>query len=200
MEADLINEKYSLILGKYINLRLVTIGDAEVIVKWRNSDKAKYLNKGASEVEDQIKWLQNRPDNEYNYIIETKFNLPVGMISLYSINYRDKNAEPGRLILGDSETIKDKPIVYEALLLIMDMAFNELKLHRIYGSISSDNSDMIKFHKYLGMKEEGILKDNYFRNGEYQDAVILRLLENEYKNTYRKKLLVMMDLLKNKPL
>ncbi|MFH0734102.1 MAG: GNAT family protein [bacterium] len=187
-----------LLPGKHINLRLVDISDATVIVKWRNSPKAKYLNKGASTVEDQIKWIQNISNNEYNYIIETKNNMPVGMISLYSINTQHKNAEVGRLILGDSELTIDLPVVYEALLLVMDFAFNELRLHRLYGTIFSDNLAMIKFNKYLGMREEGILRGHYLKNGEYQDIIVLGLLENEYKNTYRKKLITMLNLLNKK--
>jgi RimJ/RimL family protein N-acetyltransferase len=46
--------------------------------------------------------------------------------------------------------------------------------------VASKNKLMIKWQKYLGMKEEGVLRQHYFINNEWQDAVVLGLLDEEY--------------------
>ena len=41
---------------------------------------------------------------------------------------------------------------------------------------------MLKWQRYLGMKEEGRLRNHYFINNHFQDAICLGILQNEYEN------------------
>ena len=40
---------------------------------------------------------------------------------------------------------------------------------------------MIKWQKYLGMKEEGRLRNHLYLGGQFQDAIFLGLLVDEYR-------------------
>jgi RimJ/RimL family protein N-acetyltransferase len=72
--------------------------------------------------------------------------------------------------------------------LLYQLAFDRLKLVRVYGTVASDNTLMIKWQKYLGMKEEGRLRSHYFLNGKFQDAVCLGILEDEYRRVAEPKM------------
>lgn len=183
-----------LLNGEFIRLRLLSAEDASEVVKWRNSPKAKYLNKGSVTVEEQIEWIKSRPDNELNFIITDHDKKRLGMVSLVNINMINKTAEPGRLLMGETDDIKGTPAVYEALLLVHDYAFDKLGIKRVYGTIAEENTEMIKFQKFLGMKEEGRLRRHYFINGKFQDAICFGLLEEEYRSVYRRKLINMIAL------
>jgi RimJ/RimL family protein N-acetyltransferase len=169
------------LIGKFINLRLLQIDDASVTFNWRASQRASLLNAGAKTVTDQKEWIKGRPKNEYNFIIELKNNLPVGMLSLININHINKNAETARFLIGDENSVKGLPVAVEAMKLIYEFAFEDLNLARLYGTVASENSLMVKWQKYLGMKEEGRMRNHFFINGNWQDAIILGLLVDEYQ-------------------
>lgn len=163
-----------------MNLRPIEASDSLITFKWRSASRAKLLNTGAASVEDQKKWILSRPTSEFNFIIELKGGEPVGMLSLIDIDFKNLHAEPARFLIGEKDLVKGIPAAVEAMKLLYEMAFGELKLKRLYGTIAAKNKLMIKWQKYLGMKEEGLLRQHYFIDNEWQDAVILGLLHNEY--------------------
>ena len=172
---------YFKLIGSFINLRLLETGDASLTLKWRSSQRASLLNAGANTLAEQIRWIESRPSNEFNFIIELKSGIPIGMLSLVGINEVNKHAETARFLIGDEESAKGTPAAVEAMKMIYEFAFDELKLIRLYGTVASGNSLMVKWQKYLGMKEEGRMRNHYFVNSKWQDAIILGLLAEEYR-------------------
>lgn len=169
--------------GEFVTLRPITADDAEVTLKWRQSDRASLLNQGAQDVEQQRKWIISRPSSEYNFIIELKSGLPVGMLSLIEIDNFSKHAETARFLIGEEEAAKGAPVAVEAMKLLYEFAFGPLELRRLHGTIAVENHLMIKWQKYLGMIEEGRLRKHYYINGKFHDAVYLGLLKEEYLST-----------------
>lgn len=166
--------------GLYVNLRPIEASDSEVTFKWRSVSRAKLLNSGAPSVEDQKMWILSRPTSEFNYIIELKSGDPIGMLSLIDIDLKNLHAETARFLIGEEALVKGIPAAVEAMKLLYQIAFDGLKLKRLYGTVASNNKLMIKWQKYLGMKEEGVLRQHYFINNEWQDAIALGLLDSEY--------------------
>ena len=50
------------------------------------------------------------------------------------------------------------------------------------------NAEALKFYRKIGFKQEGILEEAYYYNGEYSDFVMMRILSREWKgsNSYCK--------------
>ncbi len=167
--------------GKFVNLRPLIVDDADLTFRWRSAQRAKFLSRGASNTEEQARWINDRPPSEYNFIIELKNKHPVGMLSLCAIDLFNRHAEPGRFLIGDEEAAQGIPVAVEAMKLLYELAFDTLKLVRISGIVAQNNHLMIKWQKYLGMKEEGLLRKHLYQNGNYHDAVFLGLLEEEYR-------------------
>ena len=167
--------------GTYVNLIPLSVDDAELTFEWRNLERAQFLNKGSTSVAEQRAWITNRPENEINWIITLrKSGMKVGMLSLVNINTISRNAESARFLIGNEEAVKGIPVAVEAMKNLYDFAFMHLKLHKVYGQIVASNKVMIKWQKYLGMKEEGLLREHLMINGELQDAVIMGILSEEY--------------------
>jgi RimJ/RimL family protein N-acetyltransferase len=167
--------------GEFIRLRHLKVSDAELTYRWRHAERAKYLNKGASSVLDQVKWIESRPTSEQNFIIELNNGLPVGMISLINIDHVNHHAESSRFLIGDEDAVKGIPAAVESMKLLYELAFDALKLVRISGIVAENNTLMIKWQKYLGMKEEGRLRKHLCQDGQYFDAVCLGVLVDEYR-------------------
>lgn len=199
MNNLLIEEKEvlsSLEVGNYqIRLRPLTLEDAAQTFVWRNSNRARYLNSSSITIEAQKKWISLRPENELNFIIVNNKN-DVGMISLVNIDLKNFNAEAGRFLLGEEELTKGSSTAIEATLMLYDIAFQILGLNRVYGYVSSENNMMIKFHKYLGMKEEGVMAKHYYNGKYFTDAVILGLLREEFIKNLQPKALRLLNLVR----
>lgn len=167
--------------GEFINLRPLRAADAELTLRWRSSTRAMLLNRGSGTVEQQAAWIESRPASERNFMIELKSGRPVGMLSLIGIDSENRHAESARFLIGDEDAVRGVPAAVEAMKLLYGLAFDELGLERVWGTVASDNKLMIKWQRYLGMKEEGRLRRHYFLNGAFQDAVCLGLLADEYR-------------------
>lgn len=167
--------------GDYVDLRPVEVGDAALTLAWRQGARARLLNVGAQTVEEQEAWISSRPANEYNFMIVLKDGRPAGMLSLINVNRMSRHAESARFLIGDEEAVRGIPVAVEAMKLLYQFAFDELGLQRIFGNVTSDNMLMVKWQKYLGMKEEGRMRQHHFLDGKFQDAIILGLLEPEYR-------------------
>jgi RimJ/RimL family protein N-acetyltransferase len=167
--------------GEFVDLRRLTQEDASLTLRWRLGRRAVNMNRGAQSLEQQTKWIAGRPDSEYNFIISLKTGIPVGMVSVTGIDAVHRHAEPGRFLIGDEDAVRGIPAAVEAMKLVYQLVFDELKLQRVYGTIASDNVPMMKWQKFLGMKEEGRLRNHYFINGHFQDAVVFGMLIDEYQ-------------------
>ncbi|MFO1325287.1 MAG: GNAT family protein [Burkholderiales bacterium] len=167
--------------GVHVNLRPLAVDDAELTLRWRTSDRALHLHPGATTVAEQARWIATRPAAERNFVIERRDGRPVGMVSLTDIDTVNRHGMPGRFLIGDEAAVKGIPAAAEAFGLVLALAFDTLGLHRIHGTIASDNVLMIKWQKHIGLREEGRLRDHYFLAGHYQDAVCLGLLVDEYR-------------------
>lgn len=64
----------------------------------------------------------------------------------------------------------------EALQLVVDFAFKELKLHRIEAGAMPDNIASIRVLEKVGFKKEGIAKENLKINGKWTDHQILAII------------------------
>jgi RimJ/RimL family protein N-acetyltransferase len=169
------------LIGNFANLRPLRADDAELTLRWRSSKRASMLNAGATTIEEQVDWIISRPSNEYNFVIELSSGTPIGMLSLVGVNSINRHAETARFLIGEEEASRGVPVAVEAMKLIYAFAFDDLKLVRLFGTVASGNSLMVKWQKYLGMKEEGCMRNHFFVDGKWQDAVVLGLLVDEYR-------------------
>ena len=85
MTASAVEIARSLHEGSFARLRPLVPEDSELTLRWRLSERAVQLNRGSTSVEQQRLWIRGRPATELNYIIETKNQIAVGMLSLINI-------------------------------------------------------------------------------------------------------------------
>lgn len=171
--------------GRNVALRTLTVKDAAITQKWRTSGRAWLLNRGAQNVEEQAAWIESRPRTEYNFIQVLHDGTPVGMISLVDVDEVHRHAEAAHFLIGEPDAVRpfgNGVIAAEATLLLHRFAFEVLGLHRIYGPVASDNVQMIRWNRYIGMVEEGRLRDHYWLNGHWQDAVMMGLCEDRWRS------------------
>jgi RimJ/RimL family protein N-acetyltransferase len=182
-----------ILIGEFVKLRPLRPDDAELTLRWRRADRAALLNRGAQTAGDQDAWIRSRPACERNFVIELHDGRPVGMLSLIGIDRENRHAESARFLIGEEEAVQGIPVAVEAMKLLYELAFDTLELERVWGTVATDNRLMIKWQKYLGMTEEGRLRRHYHLNEQYQDAVCLGILADEYRQLARPRMEALID-------
>jgi len=74
----------------------------------------------------------------------------------------------------------------EAIRLLLDYGFGRLNLHRIELEVYAYNERAIRAYEKLGFKREGIRRDGWFFDHKYHDCISMGILENEYRELYKK--------------
>ena len=179
----------NLIEGEFIILKKVEIEDASDIYNWRTSESGKFLRHPLNYcIESQIEWIRNRETSEINYIIHSKKSMnKVGMIGIYDVNFSDKVANVGRLLLSELYLKKSNPYGIESLLLTYDYVFNKMNFRKICGDILGLNIEMFNLQKFLGMQQEGYLKQHVIIKNKCEDLFIMSIFKEDFIN-YKNKI------------
>jgi len=177
MKHDLKVEKFG------VRLRPVNIKDAAFILKLRTSQEfSKYIGDTSSNIENQIAWLRNylQRENDFYFCIETHFNEPIGTIGLYNIT--SSEAEWGRWIVYPNSLAAPA-----SAYLIYYIAFEIIKLDRVYCKTVSENEKVISFHRSCGLKQVGF-EENAVTINNQKYSLIIQSLEKEQWSDVAKKL------------
>ena len=89
-----------------------------------------------------------------------------------------RKAELGYALTKDE--YKGKGLMTEALENVIAYGFGKMNLNRIEACIGPENIPSLKLVKKFGFKEEGYLRQHYFKDNVLQDSIIFSLLKEEY--------------------
>ena len=178
------------IQGKKIILRAIEKEDLVLLHKWANDPFINTMIGGwhfPSNLNDQLKWFESLSVNSLNqrFAIETEDDGFIGTANLVDINWKDKNAFHG-MLLGD-KNIRGKGYAVDTIMTLMKYAFEELGLNRLDGSIIEYNE--ASFGVYVnkcGWKEEGNIKQWYYRKDRFWDKKIVGITKSDYRELIAK--------------
>ncbi len=169
--------------GQRLTLRAIERDDLPRYVAWLNdlevTDHLKaYL---PFNLDDETNWYESQRHDRsaQNFaIVITGENLHIGSIGLMKINQREQNAELG-IVIGD-KNCWGQGYGREAIQLLLPFGFNTLNLHRIYLRVDASHPAAIRCYTRCGFVEEGRLRDEIFRYGQFEDQLIMSILRPEY--------------------
>lgn len=103
----------------------------------------------------------------------------LGFVALFSIDFIHRKAEFA--IMMDPKQ-QGKGYAKIATKLAMDYAFLTLNLNKLYLIVDEVNEKAEHVYEKVGFKREGVLKDEYFVNGEYHNVVYMSIFQKDYLN------------------
>jgi diamine N-acetyltransferase len=68
----------------------------------------------------------------------------------------------------------------------MNYAFSVLNMHKLYLIVDKENEKAIHIYKKVGFSIEGELKDEFFVDGSYHNAIRMCMFQKEYLQTKNK--------------
>ncbi len=149
-----------------LDLRQVEKNDLYSLLLWRNDDNIRkwFFDNKTITLKKQYLWyekyLQN--DTDIMFIIDEKSELEtaIGSVALYNLNTQKKQAEFGRLMIGNKNAM-GKGFGLECTSAVCDFGFNNLNLNKIYLEVYERNTRAIKIYEQAGFTaKETYIKDN----------------------------------------
>lgn len=78
------------------------------------------------------------------------------------------------------EMLRQQGLMGEALAAVIAYGFDTMQLNRIEALIGPDNVASQQLVKKLHFREEGRLRQHYFKNNRHEDSLVFALLQSEY--------------------
>lgn len=171
-----------------IYIRPITEQDGEKIVQWRNSEKVKNhcMTKSPITLESNLKFYrENVLTGKYKQFIveriDEEFSLvtyAIATVYLKDIDYENKHCELCIFTSDDAEWYEESQCI--AIKLLIDKAFNEYGMHKIYSYVFAKYDDEMQLLKNAGFTEETILKEESLGDsGYFEDIVRFCLFNNK---------------------
>ena len=164
--------------------------DRFIIMKWRNEQIYHLRQSEPLTIEKQNSYFDNVVSQLFEQEKPTQLlfsylenDICIGYGGLVHINWIDKNAEISFIMnteLEKNEFHKHWGIFLE---LLEQLAFKELKLHKLYTYAFDLRPHLYEAIELKGYQKEAILKEHCFFEGKYKDVIIhSKLNENRFIN------------------
>lgn len=115
-------------------------------------------------------------------IFSKELNKIVGEVSINEINRNNRSANIRVMVFRKEDF--NKGYGSEAIVLALHYGFGMFNLHRIELDVFDFNERAIHVYEKLGFKKEGIKRDGLYFNYKYCNAIIMSILEDEFKILY----------------
>ena len=126
-----------------------------------------------SSMQDEYSWLEQKTSysrGEYQFAVEDGGGDLVGRCGVTRLDWKNRVAELAIMI---GTPYRGRGYGSEAMALLCDFCFREMNLHKLKVSVFAFNEPAIRCYEKNGFVREGVLKGEIFRDGQYQDVVLL---------------------------
>lgn len=168
-----------------IHIRFLEKEDAAECVKLEKRNRDFFENFSMAREDDfytlegQTKRIEKdqeniKNDREYYFGIFNEDGLLIGNVSLFQVMRGSLQGAFIGYFMDKQEN--GKGYTTEAVRLIVEYAFEKLKLHRIEAGVMPHNLASIRVLKKAGFHKEGIARKNVKINGKWEDHQVLALI------------------------
>ncbi len=166
-----------------VSLRPICIEDTDNIIRWRNSEQVKKNLFSQADITSEIhkEYYKNCVETGKckQFIIETlEGNLDIGTVFIKNIDENHRKAEFG-IFIGEA-CARGKGYGTAATKQMLNIAFEEYKLNRIYLQVLESNESGIKAYLNAGFIKEGLLVEEFRRGEEFHNVVVMGITQGEW--------------------
>jgi ribosomal-protein-alanine N-acetyltransferase len=168
-----------------LQLREITKEDFQAVHEYASDPEAvKYMPFGPNTEEEtrdfisrNLKNQQERPRTEYGLGITLKDeDRLIGACGIHGVT--EIQASIGYIL---TRRYWGHGYATETASALVDYAFSELGVHRVYASCDPRNHASIRVLDKVGMSLEGRLRENMIIHGEYRDSLVFSILVDEWR-------------------
>jgi RimJ/RimL family protein N-acetyltransferase len=168
-----------------VTLRPVQESDVDDILTWVNDKSvvgnlASFAGKPLTR-EDELAWVRKvrtSTDEKVFTVLDAKDGRYLGQVGIHQIFWRSKVGRGAAIISSKSD--HGRGLGSAAIARLLDIAFGELGLHKMWLMVFRENERSLKTWKRMGFVEEGVLREEYFHEGTWRDMVRMGMLAREW--------------------
>lgn len=169
--------------GSLIYLSPLREYDSEVLFNWINDRELLLFNASYRPTHwtSHLEWfrsMQARLDTVIFGIRGVNDDQLVGSCQLHSISSVHQSAEL-QIRIGERDA-RGMGIGTEACALLLQHAFLDLNLNRVFLQVFETNQPALRLYKRSGFKAEGTLRQAAFLDGDWVNVIVMSVLRNEY--------------------
>lgn len=168
-----------------VYLRAFKPDDYLISYKWRNDyniTNGLISRRLFVSEENEKQWIEKANSDKVNNIklaiCLSASDEYIGNVYLTNIDHFNKSAGIG-IFIGEEKHFK-KGYVSEALSLILQHAFIDLGMNRVEARQFANNYASINLHEKMGFEKEGLLREFFYKNGFYNDVIIMSILKSNF--------------------
>ena len=150
------------------------------VMQYIDRERAKSLGDAQDYINKIDAGIQNNDGIMWAITFLNKPGKLIGYIGYWRIVKEHYRAEIGYMLHPDYWR---QGITKEALIVLADYAFNNMKLHSIEANVNPSNAASASLLESIGFVKEAYFKEDYYFNGAFHDTLIYSLLQ---KNLLRK--------------
>ena len=176
----------SMIYGERIRMRATERNDVKTFYNWVNDPEVTrylslYLPLSIVDEENWFNAMSQRPQSEKTLSIEihneSGWKL-IGNCVVFDIDTVARSGELG-IMLGEKDEW-NKGYGTEAMKLLLRHCFNTLNFNRVQLRVYSENLRAKRAYEKAGFVEEGRLREAIYKNGNYDDVIVMGILRSEW--------------------
>lgn len=179
---------YRWIVGDKCTLSPVMAEDGEKWAAWFNDldvtvplgDEAYTVNSLENQREDALQVARGR-DAVFS-ILRSDTGEVIGRCLLFAVNRTDRSAMAG-ILIGE-KSCWGQGYGSEAMVLLLDYAFNLLNLHSVGLGVFAFNQRGIASYRKIGFKEIGLRREARILGGKAFDVLLMDILEDEFRSRH----------------
>jgi UDP-4-amino-4,6-dideoxy-N-acetyl-beta-L-altrosamine N-acetyltransferase len=153
--------------------------DLTMVLRWRNQPGVRkfMFTQHEINIKEHAAWFERvSQDPQYRIMIVEEDGVPIGYVQFSDVTVGGI-ASWGFYASTDAPKGSGRKLGTTAL----SYAFDVLKVHKVCGQVITVNEVSAAFHKRMGFKQEGILRDQKIIGDEYHSLICFGLLEAEWR-------------------
>lgn len=173
-----------------ISLRELKESDAPLMLEWMHDpDIQKGFKKDMidANIDDALVFCRDskipkqiKSGDNLHYAIVNEDDEYLGTISLKNIDLENGNAEYAITL---RKSAQGRGTARKATRLVLEKAFEEYELHRVYLNVLSNNKSAIKLYERCGFSYEGVFRGHLKIGGKYMDWKWYGILDTEFNES-----------------
>lgn len=185
-KSDQARRQPAIISGERVTLVPFEEPYLDLVGAWRSDPEVtRYWISTVAPTEDQMHaWLErNQRRGTLTWLIEAEDGQPIGYTNLFELHPVHRRAEVS-LMIGDKSRW-GKGYATEALRTLLRHAFTStdeggLGLHKVYLEVFAENTPARRAYLRCGFVEEGVRREDMFRDGAWHDHITMSILDREF--------------------
>lgn len=127
----------------------------------------------------QNELVSAEPRTSYLFSLHGDDGNAVGHTGLQDINHPHGNAVVFVFVRKD---MRRRGLALRSLALMLDLAFFQLRLHRMTTYVHSNNYPSVALIERLGFLDEGCMREGCFFDGKFHDVKVVGMLTDEWRS------------------